>query len=138
MEIRELIRPFAQCAIGNHNTFAENMALKNGLPLPERVRLDQPLPVAKAIVEPVREVAQSMPALQVAAPVAQSLLSRALPWVAAGALSLGTGGLGAGLASYFLSRPSPQVAAPVVEAETGLLSDLQERGFHLPPAGAIR
>lgn len=138
MEIRELIRPLAQCAIGNHNMFAENMAIKNGLPLPDRVKLDQPsqvIPVAQAIVEPQQPVVNAVSSVA-SSPIDQSLLSRALPWIAAGALSIGTGGVGAGLASYFLSRQSPQVAAPVIESEMGLLSDLQERGFHLPPAGA--
>lgn len=134
----DLARAAIQHALDVGDQYKQNMALRHGLERPDRLRIDQSLPVAKAIVEPVREVAQAMPALQAAAPVAQSLLSRALPWLAAGALSLGTGGVGAGLASYFLSRQSPQVAAPVVEAETGLLSDLQERGFHLPPAESGR
>ena len=134
----DLARAAIQHALDVGDQYKQNMALRHGLERPDRLRIDQSLPVAKAIVEPVREVAQSMPALQVAAPVAQSLLSRALPWLAAGALSLGTGGIGAGLASYFLSRPTSPSAAPVIEAETGLLSDLQERGFHLPPEGTSR
>lgn len=125
----DLARAAIQHALDVGDQYKQNMALRHGLERPDRLRIDQSLPVAEAIVEPV---------MQAAAPSAQSLLSRSFPWLAAGALSLGTGGVGAGLASYFLSRPSPQVAAPVVEAETGLLSDLQERGFHLPPAGAGR
>lgn len=134
MEVRQLVKPLLQCAITNHNLFTDNATMKQGLPRLPHVTIDDaepsalpasPVPLAKAL-----PVAQAPPAK------VESAGSKLLPLALAAATILGTGGAGAGLAALFMGGNKPAITRPaapvVIESEAGLLSDLQERGFHLP------
>lgn len=125
MEIVELIRPMVQHTLEVGNLFNHNMALKNGLPQPENVLLDKSPSGASRVLP----IAQALPATG----------SKLLPLALAAATMVASGGVGAGLATWLLNRSPPAAAAPTaaarvtIESEAGLLSDLQERGFHLDP-----
>jgi hypothetical protein len=126
MDVRQLLRPLLQCAITNHNLFTDNATMKQGLPRLPHVTIDDSLP------------AGTTPAAAQALPIAQALPaagSKLLPLALAAATALGTGGMGAGIAAWLLSGSRSPAVAPVspvaVESEAGLLSDLQERGYHL-------
>lgn len=142
-----------QHALNMGDLFAQNAALKHGLPdkpprpvLPVqpdepvvlRLLTDQPLATATATANP--PPAADGPALAQAIP-----LSTAGGWIKkaamVGALALGTGGLGGGLLVNALNRvqkPTPQNASPAIvqQADQSLLTYLQEEGYHLPPEKA--
>ena len=134
MEVRQLLRPLLQCAITNHNLFTDNATMKQGLPRLPHVTIDDADP--SALPSNPAPLAQAIPGAQALPEKVDSAGSKLLPLAIAAATILGTGGAGAGLAALFMggNKPVPTTpAAPVViESEAGLLSDLQERGFHLP------
>lgn len=133
MEVRQLVKPLLQCAITNHNLFTDNATMKQGLPRLPHVTLDDAEPALPSTSIPL---AQALPVAQALPAKVESVGSKLLPLALAAATILGTGGAGAGLAALFMGGRKPTITSPaapvVVESEAGLLSDLQERGFHLP------
>jgi len=129
----EIATAMLQHALDVGDAYKQNMALQHGLERPQRITLDKAAEPA-ATQQPVIPAPQVPPQQQPVAR-AQSLW----PWLATtAAIALGSGGIGA--ATAVLSRPeAPQ---PIVvqqepqqpSGDDGLLADLQERGFHLPPA----
>lgn len=127
----DAVKALIQHALDVGDQYKQNMALKHGLEKPGKINLDsvpisaQPDPLPQAL-----PVAQALPAK------VESVGSKLLPLALAAATILGTGGAGAGLAALFMGGRKPAITSPaapvVVESEAGLLSDLQERGFHLP------
>lgn len=127
----DAVKALIQHALDVGDQYKQNMALKHGLEKPGKISLDSvpisapPVPLAQAL-----PVAQALPAK------VESAGSKLLPLALAAATILGTGGAGAGLAALFMGGNKPAITRPaapvVIESEAGLLSDLQERGFHLP------
>lgn len=125
----EVAQAVLQSALDTDRLYKENMALQHGLERPHRIDLATP-PVMPSIPTP-------RPASDAAAGEGGLRLA---PYLISAAIALGSGGLGSALTAWLASRSPPATtAAPpaAVESPIGtdsLLSDLQERGFHLPPA----
>ena len=127
MVARQLLSPLLQCAIANHNLYTDNATMRQGLPRMAHVTLDNE--PGGNDVAPVLPVAQALPAST----------GKLLPLALAAATMIGTGGLGAGVAAWMMSSGKAaarnEPSSVVIESEASLLSDLQERGFHLPRTG---
>lgn len=128
-------------ALGLSNLFAQNCALKHGIPeKPEKQRVGtlepDPAPAPQVVViksETTTDTTNTpSPGATAAAPDKGSLLRRAAPWLLATAI--GTGGAG-GLAGYVLGlKPgasTPTVTTPAPN-DGSLLQYLQDKGFHRP------
>lgn len=108
--------------------FKENSVIKQGLPeKPARIV------VGEEALQKETAAAASTPA---APPTANHW-----PWATTAAVAAGSALLGSGLPSLLASLwPANSPAVPAVKpatADVSLLQDLQERGYHLPPAPVV-
>lgn len=124
----EIVRAALQQAFETDHLYKQGMALKHGLERPKRVELDAAEPATGGQLP----VAQAIP---------ERAGARLWPWLASAAIALGSA-VGGGAVTATMLRPptapvapapTPAVAAEEQRADAGLLADLQERGYHLPP-----
>lgn len=153
-----LLEALSQEALDTSYQHRQNVAMKHGLHVPPRNVLGSS---AGGLTSPATtSPASPPPATMPPAPTSTLPVATALPdsrpwwpWLVSAAVALGGGSLGAAVTQWVRPTTATPTTAPAspTEAERSaasadgsranpvgdsLLSDLQERGYHLPPRGS--
>lgn len=148
-----LLEALSQEALDTSYQHRQNVALKHGLHVPPRTVLGSS--AAGATSGTTTPPTNSPPAPTSTLPVATALPDSRpwWPWLVSAAVALGGGSLGAAVTQWVRPTTATPTTAPASPAEAersavsvdgsrvnpvgdSLLSDLQERGYHLPPRGS--